>query len=92
MYQTYELIQQEVRPVGTLMATAYVATGCTGTSADFAIPVNNGCATMPNAYSTIITAPANRRAGYFTDSSNYCSCSMAHDEISANGGQASCAL
>ena len=92
VYQTYELIQQEVRPVGTLMATAYVATGCTGTSADFAIPVNNGCATMPNAYSTIITAPANRRAGYFTDSSNYYSCSMAHDEISANGGQASCAL
>ena len=42
VYQTYELIQQEVRPVGTLMATAYVATGCTGTSADFAIPVNNG--------------------------------------------------
>lgn len=90
VYQTYELIQQEVRPVGTLMATAYVATGCTGTSADFAIPVNNGCATIPDAYSTIITAPANRRAGYFTDSSNYYSCSMAHDEISANGGQASC--
>ena len=92
VYQTYELIQQEVRPVGTLMATAYVATGCTGTSADFAIPVNNGCATIPDAYSTIITAPVNRRVGYFMDSSNYYSCSMGHDDISANGGQASCAL
>ena len=27
-----------------------------------------------------------------TDSSNYYSCSMAHDEISANGGQASCVV
>ena len=72
------------------MSTAFVATDCTGTSADFAIPVNNGCATIPDAYSTIITAPANRRAGYFTDSSNYYSCSMGHDDISANGGQVSC--
>lgn len=74
------------------MATAYVATNCTGTGADFALPVNNGCATMPAAFSTIIFAPEKRLAGYLTDSSNYYSCSMAHDEISANGGQASCVV
>ena len=72
------------------MSTAFVATDCTGTSADFAIPVNNGCATIPDAFKTIASSPVNRRFGYFTDSSNYYSCSMGHDDISANGGQVSC--